>query len=209
VFITCHFPRLIKLHLYAEYTANNPGQNLLAAEPLISDFLVAHPTIENIRWYPIDQALPIPTGLLPHLRCILTNHRTAVSILRDPILIQQRKMELISQISLGPNTMQLLETIDGSRVHELHIWRIGIDEGPDQLRRVAAIFPHIRTLVIPNFGSPFGYDDDSRSLVGLFFLHPLQGIHDIVPRTPVLTASPHFLHWRTSGSLHFGLRYKH
>jgi hypothetical protein len=133
---------------------------------LITDFLVGHPTIETLRWYPIDQGLTIPNGLLPSLKCILSNHRTAVSILRDPSLIQHRKMELISQISLGPNTMQLLETIDGSQLQELHIWRM--NDELDPLRRVAALFPNIRTLVIPNFGSPFGHDNYSRSFVGLF-----------------------------------------
>ena len=166
MFVSCHFPLLVRLHLYPEYSTSTPEPNLLAADPLIAEFLVAHPTIENLRWYPIDQGLLMPNGLLPRLKCIQSNHRTAVSILRDPSLIQQRKMELISQICLGPNTMQLLETIDGSLLQELHIWRI--DDELDPLRRVAALFPNLRTLVIPNFGSPFGHDNYPRSFVGLF-----------------------------------------
>jgi hypothetical protein len=75
-------------------------------------------------------------------------------------------MECISQISLGFNTMQLLRAIDGSRLQELHIWRM--DDQLDQLRRVAALFPTIRTLIIPNFGSPFGHDDYSYLFVSLF-----------------------------------------
>jgi len=166
VFVSCHFPLLVRLYLYPEYSTSTPEPNLLAADPLIADFLVAHPTIEDLRWYPIDQSLLFPKGLLPRLKRIQSNHRTAVSILRDPSLIQQRKMELISQICLGPNTMQLLETIDGSQLQELHIWRI--DDELDPLRRVATLFPNVRTLVIPNFGSPFGYGSYSRSFVGLF-----------------------------------------
>ena len=169
MFVSCHFPLLVRLYLYPEYTGSAPGESLLAADPLIADFLVAHPTIEYLRWYPIDQGLSIPKGLLPRLKSILSNHRTTVSILRDPSLIQQRKMELISQISLGPNTMQLLETIDGSQLQELHIWRI--DDELDPLRRVAALFPNIHTLVIPNFGSPFGHDNYGRSFVGLFLYY--------------------------------------
>ncbi|KIM35417.1 hypothetical protein M413DRAFT_449801 [Hebeloma cylindrosporum] len=161
LFESCRFPLLVKLHLFPEYSASNPGQNLLAADLLIVDFLVAHPTIEDLRWYPIDQGLPIPSGLLPRLKRILTNHRMATSILRDPSVIQGRKMELISQISLGPNTRQLLETIDGSRLQEMHIW--GIDNA-ETLPRVASLFPNIRTLVIPNFGGPFGH----RSFSGSF-----------------------------------------
>ena len=165
MFVSCHFPLLGRLYLYPEYSASTPGQSLLPADPLIVDFLVAHPTIEDLRWYPVDQGLPFPKGLLPRLKSILSKHRTAISILRDPSLIQQRKMELISQISLGANTMQLLE-IDGSQLQVLHIWRI--DE-LDPLRRLAALFPNIHTLVIPNFGSPFGNDNYGKSFVGLFF----------------------------------------
>ena len=128
------------------------------------DFLVAHPTIEDLLWNSIDQGLPIPNGLLPRLKRIVSYHRITVSILRDPSLIQQRKMELISQISLGPNTLQLLARIDGSRLQELHIWRM--DDDLDPLRQVATLFPNIRTLVIPNFGNPFNY---SRSFVGLWY----------------------------------------
>ena len=177
MFVSCHFPLLVRLYLYPEYSASTLGQNLLAADPLITDFLVAHPTIEALRWHPIYQGLPIPYGLLPRLKCILSNQRTAFSILRDPSLIRQRKMELISQISLGSNTMQLLKTIDGSQLRELHIW--GIDE-LNPLRRVAALFPNIRTLVIPNFGSPFGDNNYSGSFVGLSIsLQPMQGIHGL------------------------------
>jgi len=177
VFVSCHFPLLIRLYLYPEYSASTPGQSLLAADPLIVDFLVAHPTIEGLRWHPIYQGLPIPNGLLPRLKCILSNERTAISILRDPSLFRQRKMESISQISLGRNTMQLLEKIDGGQLQELNIW--GIDE-LNPLRRVAALFPNIRTLVIPNFGSPFGDDNYSGSFVGLSIsLQPMQGIHGL------------------------------
>ena len=177
MFVSCHFPLLLRLYLYPEYSASTPGQNLLVADPLIADFLVAHPTIEDLRWYPIYQGLPIPNGLLPRLKCILSNERTAISILHDPSLIRQRKMESISQISLGPNTMQLLESIDGSQLQELYIW--GINE-LDPLRRVATLFPNIRTLVIPNFGNPFGHDNYSGSLVGLSIsLQPMQSIHSL------------------------------
>ena len=170
MFLTCHFPLLVKLDLYSEYSASTAGQNLLSTDPLIVDFLIAHSTIEDLRWYPADQGLPIPYGLLPRLKRILSYHRITVSILRDPSLVQQRKMELISQISLGPNTMQLLATIDGSRLQELHIWRI--DHELDPLRRIATLFPNIRTLVIPNFGNPIGNGSYSRSFVRLqyFFI---------------------------------------
>ena len=86
-------------------------------------------------------------------------------------------MELISHISLDRNTMQLLETIDGSQLQELHIW--GIDR-LNPLRRVATLFPNIRTLVIPHFGRPFGHENYSGSLVGLSIsLQPMQGIHGL------------------------------
>jgi len=131
------------------------------------NFLVAHPTIEDLQWYPIHQDLLVPNGFLPRLKRILTTHRMATVILRDRSLIQQRKMECISQISLGFNTMQLLQAIDGSRLQELYIWRI--DELA-QLRRVAALFPNIHTLGIPNLGNPFGRRDEDYSIyfVSLF-----------------------------------------
>jgi len=165
VFTSCHFPLLTKLHLYKEHSNSNPGQNALTGDPCIVNFLIAHPTIEDLRWYPVALGLSVPNGLLPRLKHLRTDHRMAVVILRDPSLIQQRKMECISQISLGFNTMQLLRNINGSQLQELHIWRM--DDELYQLRRVAALFPNIRTLVIPNFGSPFGHNNYSELFVSV------------------------------------------
>ena len=73
--------------------------------------------------------------------------------------------------------MQFLETIDGSQLQELHI--LGINQ-LNPLRRVAALFPNIRTLVIPYFGRPFGHENYSGSFVGLSIsLLPMQGIHGL------------------------------
>ena len=173
MFVSCHFPLLVKLYLSPEYSACTPGPKLLVADSSITDFLDVHPTIEDLRWYPVNQGLLIPNGFLPRLKRIQS--RATFSILRDPNLIRQRKMELISHISLDRNTMQLLETIDGSQLQELHIW--GIDRLNPLLRRVATLF---RTLVIPRFGRPFGHENYSGSLVGLSIsLQPMQGIHDL------------------------------
>ncbi|KDR78203.1 hypothetical protein GALMADRAFT_224572 [Galerina marginata CBS 339.88] len=152
-FTSCALRSLRKLHLWPEYSISAPGGNLLSCDTLILDFLLSHSTIEDLRWYPVDQGLAAPLGILPSLKRILTNHHLATALLRDKKLFRERKMMFISQVSLGPNTIQLFGQIDGSRLEEIHLWRF---EGLDAIKRLAVLFPSIRTLSIPNFGRPFG-----------------------------------------------------
>ena len=58
--------------------------------------------------------------------------------------------------------MQLLETINGSRLQEVYLWHF---TGLESIYRLAVLFPTIKTLGIPGFGIPS--DRNNYTLVGL------------------------------------------
>lgn len=148
MFTSCALPKLTKLHLWPAYTTAQPGQNILSSDAIMLHFLESHPTIEDLRWYPIGQGLPLSQGLLPALKRILTADHIVKTLLRDSSVIPEREMQVISQISLGPNTMKLLQNMNGAHLQELHIWRF---EDLDQIKLLATLFPNIRTVDIPYF----------------------------------------------------------
>ncbi|KAF8154244.1 hypothetical protein B0H34DRAFT_800116 [Crassisporium funariophilum] len=156
-FASCRFPSLRKLHLWPEFDASVAGDNLLSTDDTVLAFINSHPSIQDLRWYPVDQGLPLPLGFLPSLKRIQTHHRLATLLLRDKTLLSERAMESISQISLGFNTMQLLGMINGSQLQELYIWRF---ENLESISRIAVLFPTIKVLGIPTFGIPSASEDD-------------------------------------------------
>jgi len=152
------FPRLRKLHLYLEvgYKLHNPPPLVGGCDSAILSFLGEHPTIEDLRWYPMLDVTNLPRGLLPSLTRIISSHSFATGLLRDPTLMRQRAFKFISQISLGPNTLQLLGMINGSQLEEIHIWRF---DGIDDVKRLAVLFPNIKALEIPSLGIPSRNND--------------------------------------------------
>ncbi|KAF9480643.1 hypothetical protein BDN70DRAFT_992540 [Pholiota conissans] len=168
VFTSCALPKLKKLHLWPEYNVALLGQNILSPDSDMLQFLESHPTIEDLRWYPIDQGLPLPQGLLPSLKRILTTDRIAKTLLHDGSIVPERRMELISQISLGPNTIRLLQGMNGAYLQELHLWRF---EDLEQIEGLGKLFPNIQTIDIPNFGRTGRYSADELIDTLACFLH--------------------------------------
>jgi hypothetical protein len=148
VFTSCALPKLTKLHLWPEYTMAQPGENILSSDAIMLRFFESHPTIEDLRWYPASQGLPLPKGLLPALKRILSADHIVKTLLRDSSVVPEREMQVISQVSLTPNTMKLLQKMNGAHLQELHIWRF---EDLDQIKSLASLFPNLRTLDIPYF----------------------------------------------------------
>ena len=144
LFTSCALTHLTKLHLYAE---SSSAAAALSSDTAMLDFIVAHPTIEDLKWYPRDERLEIPQGVLPKLRRLYTKDRIAKILLNDMSVSGSRKMEVISQISLGPNTVNLLQKLDGTNIQELHLWRF---EDLEQIDGISGLFPNIKTIDIPN-----------------------------------------------------------
>lgn len=150
LFTSCPLLCLTKLHLYSE---SSPGLNGLSLDGIFLDFIKSHPSIEDLMWAPRDDALEIPQGFLPNIKRLYTKDRIAKTILRDHLLAKTRKMEAISQISLGPNTLELLQTIDGTYLEELHIWRF---DDLEQIDELATLFPNLKKLNVHNIGTRTG-----------------------------------------------------
>ncbi|KJA22167.1 hypothetical protein HYPSUDRAFT_215971 [Hypholoma sublateritium FD-334 SS-4] len=144
LFTSCALTHLTKLHLYAE---SSSAAAALSSDTTILDFIVSHPSIQDLKWYPRDERLEIPQGVLPNLRRLYTKDRIAKILLNDMSVAGSRKMEVISQISLGPNTVNLLQNMDGTNIQELHLWRF---EDLEQIDGISGLFPNIKTIDIPN-----------------------------------------------------------
>lgn len=95
-------------------------------------------------------------GFLPALKKIVSTHDFTMRILRDTTVCR-RTMEAIGQISLGPNTLQDLEMIDGSKLQALHLWKY---DNIETVHQVAKLFPKIKFLEMPRFGVPRGEMDE-------------------------------------------------
>lgn len=151
-FATCFFPHLRKLTLFGDLR----GCQVFDAAAIIK-FLEKHPTIEQLMYYPIR--LPeakFSPGFLPALKKIVSTHDFTMRILRDTTVCR-RTMEAIGQISLGPNTLQDLEMIDGSKLQALHLWKY---DNIETVHQVAKLFPKIKFLEMPRFGVPRGEMDE-------------------------------------------------
>ena len=149
-------PRIGRDRLNPESLAPNCGANVieydddLIANHLIIDFLFAHPTIQDLYWDPFG--IPIlPQGLLPSLKHLSTNNELVNALLRDNTLIKSRALEAITRISLNPNTIELLEMINGSRLQKATLGNFG-PEGLKSVHRLGVLFPTIKTLIVPRFG---------------------------------------------------------
>ncbi|KAF8900468.1 hypothetical protein CPB84DRAFT_1778999 [Gymnopilus junonius] len=89
---------------------------------------------------------PVADSLILHF---LQTHPAIEDLKWYPVNERMRKMECVSQISLGSNTIQLMGQIDASRLEEVHLWRY---DGLEAIKKLAELCPSIRTLLIPNFG---------------------------------------------------------
>jgi len=154
-FGSCFFPRLRKVMLHGEMRGVHLDEEL-DEEPVLK-FLEAHPTIEELSWYPFNPHSFLSAGSLPALKEISSTHAFTMEILRDAT-VPNRAMESVAQISLGPRTMKDLAKIDGSKLRELYIWRY---DQIQMVHQVAKLLPNVTVLSMPGFGIPRGETDET------------------------------------------------
>lgn len=198
LFTSCALTHLTKLHLYAE---SSSAAAALSSDTTILDFIVSHPSIEDLKWYPRDERLEIPQGVLPNLRRLYTKDRIAKILLNDTSVAGSRKIEVISQISLGSNTVNLLQNMDGTNIQELHLWRF---EDLEQIDGISGLFPNIKTIDIPNI-----IQAGRNTVVSLLFAYRTCIIGRRLTsdsRTTVLKRCRAFRCWSDSLIRRFGLR---
>ncbi|PPR01821.1 hypothetical protein CVT24_001685 [Panaeolus cyanescens] len=160
VFAELDFPSLERIVISEVLRYASPGGHQMETDRAIVDFLQRHATITDLVWYPMDQRLEPPRGILPNLRKIESTHHIVTRLLDDPTLTgaQARKMQTIGQISLGHRTMQLLgRIINKEALREIWTWRF---ERLENLHRIAVLFPELETLALEGFGISSGNMDD-------------------------------------------------
>ncbi|TFK36142.1 hypothetical protein BDQ12DRAFT_687343 [Crucibulum laeve] len=144
-FTSCHFPHLRKLYtvrIRKESIANISTANLDA--PMLA-FLAAHPTIEDLRWYPLlHDHYGLSSGMLPKLRRIESHHGFILALL-SVATSGTRTLESLSKIFLRADTFEYLENVDPTSLRELEVSFCGDNR---LLPRVAAMFPNITRLTV-------------------------------------------------------------
>lgn len=135
----CHFPRLRKLSLHLQCGTTSQIDASRAR------FIEAHPTIEDLRWYPISSVTLAP-GSLPALKRLSTTAALAKSILLDHTN-PPRPLEDIHGLSIDMETISDLEGIDGGSLRELRITRY---DDLHTISKLADLFPTLTSLWTPS-----------------------------------------------------------
>ncbi|KAF9051824.1 hypothetical protein BJ165DRAFT_1451510 [Panaeolus papilionaceus] len=160
VFSELDFPALERIVITEVLRYASSGGHQMETDRVILEFLQRHPTITDLVWYPMDQRLEPPRGILPNLRKVESTHNIVTRLLDDTTLTgsQARTMEKIGQISLGHRTMQLLGRMAiKESLREIWTWRF---ERLENLHRIAVLFPGLETLALEGFGiSSVNMDD--------------------------------------------------
>jgi hypothetical protein len=147
----CHFPQLRKLAV--EPFVGPPAHVSLSGV----SFIEAHPTIEDLRWFPPPQAVLAP-GSLPALARLETTNDMATSILLDPLTRPRPLKELVGLVAdsttverLKGTTVAIVETLRLASFDELH-----------SVSKLGAIFPALKSLFAPPFATSTDPHDFTR-----------------------------------------------
>jgi hypothetical protein len=138
----CNFTCLRKLVLTLQAGATSRIDTSRA------QFIQAHPTIEDLQWYPVSSVTLAP-GSLPNLRRLSTTAQLALSILSDQT-DPPRPLEYIHGLYVNPETISGLEGVHGGTLREL---RIAQYDDLQSLSKLAELFPSLTSLETPSYAT--------------------------------------------------------
>lgn len=110
-----------------------------------SNFLKAHPTIEDLEWEYLAPENLSPESL-PYLRCLrgMDDTQAIVDILTAD---SPRKLQSLGQIPLNPQYLKALESIAGPNLRKLEL---RFFESLVSLHKLAEMFPRLTWLQVPS-----------------------------------------------------------
>jgi len=138
----CHFPCLRKLVLTLQAGTTS------RIDASRARFIEAHPTIEDLQWFPVSSVTLTP-GSLPALRRLSTTAQLALSILSDQT-DPPRPLEYIHGLYVNPETISGLEGVHGGTLREL---RIAQYDDLQSLSKLAELFPALTSLETPSYAT--------------------------------------------------------
>lgn len=134
------FPALRKCVLFTESELNST--------PCIDEsrvrFIEAHPTIEELSYFPIRDRSLSP-GSLPALKRLKTTPNMTYSILSD-CTVPPRAIEVLEWLVLDDRTLKVLHNIHSEKLWKLHISSFG---SLDSLCRLGDLLPGVTWLHVP------------------------------------------------------------
>jgi hypothetical protein len=134
----CHFPRLRKLVLNLQSGATSRTDESRAR------FIEAHPTIEDLRWFPVSPVTLAP-GSLPALKRLSTRAELAISILLDHT-DPPRPLEDVHGLYINSDIINELEGVKGGTLRALRITQY---EDLQSISKLADLFPALTSLQTP------------------------------------------------------------
>jgi hypothetical protein len=141
----CYFPRLRKLVLTLQSGATS------RIDASRARFIEAHPTLEELEWFPIS-SVPLAPGSLPALRRLRTSASQAISILSDRTL-PPRPLEEICSLHANPEIIGELEGVDGRHLRSL---RIAQFDDIQSIAKLTDLFPALTSLRTPPYAEGDG-----------------------------------------------------
>jgi len=144
----CRFPQLRKLALVLQSGATS------RIDASRVQFIEAHPTIEELHWYPIGDVTLAP-GSLPAITRLSTRGDLALSILLDQ-LTPPRPLKHLCGLLANSKTVRQLEAMTVCSVQTLRLARY---DDLQSVAKLADIFPALTSLEMPPYATlPDGFN---------------------------------------------------
>jgi len=144
----CHFPRLRKLALALQSGATS------RIDASRARFIEAHPTIEDLQWFPVGPVKLAP-GSLPAITRLSTRADLVMSILLDQ-LTPPRPLKDLHGLFVNPQTVLDLEGINGKTLRTLRLTRF---DDLQSIAKLPKIFPALTSLETPPYATlPDGFN---------------------------------------------------
>lgn len=138
----CRFPDLKRLTLLMNSGARRGIDASRAA------FIEAHPTIEDLCWYPLH-SLQMKPDALPAIKRLRTNSHLLAAL--DEADGEPRAIECLDIAAMDPSALAELKCLDGKKLQKLKIYSYGDLQSVSSL---AKKFPSINWLSVPTHRTP-------------------------------------------------------
>ncbi|TFK62672.1 hypothetical protein BDN72DRAFT_377966 [Pluteus cervinus] len=135
----------------------------------VLEFLEAHPSIEDLTWFPCDMDSKLCSGSLPGLKRLISGHEFALSLVQDRIGAEPRAFDCLSRLIIDPLTLQSLAPTPlgglgdseaegggtqgggggGGCLKELHVLTY---DAIESIHRLSELYPTLQVLDIKGFG---------------------------------------------------------